>query len=116
MTKVMFVLHKRPDMGWQEFQRYWKEIHAPLVAKLPGLRAYIQNQVLPDVNTRSGQELVDQLFDPPFSGISELCFDNTESMQEARASAEGMAVKVDGPNFLDNDKTRMIVVEEVTVV
>ena len=106
MTKVMFVLHKRSGMSWQEFQRYWKETHAPIVAKLPGLRGYIQNQVLPDLSQA----------DPPFSGISEHYYDNVESMQAALASPEGVAADADALNFLDNDKTGMIVVEEVTIV
>src|SRR3972149_3729986 len=24
MTKVIFVVHKRPDMSWDEFRRYWR--------------------------------------------------------------------------------------------
>ncbi len=29
MIKMVFLVHKRPDMDSEEFSRYWRETHAP---------------------------------------------------------------------------------------
>lgn len=105
MTKVIYVLHRRPDMGRDEFLRYWLEVHGPLAARMPGLRRYLQDHALPGP---SGE--------PPCDGIAELWFDSREAMQAAFASPEGIATLADSPNFLDMGRGGMMVVEEVTVV
>ena len=33
MIKVIFCLRRRADMSLEDFQRYWREVHGPLVAK-----------------------------------------------------------------------------------
>ena len=106
MTKVIYVLHRRPDMDLGEFRRYWREVHGPIAAKIPGLRKYVQNHAVPD--PASG--------DLPCDGIAELWFDSPEAMQAGFASPEGVATTADIPNFLDRDRIGEMVVEEVTVV
>ena len=105
MTKVIYVLHRRPDMDRGEFRRYWREVHGPLAARMPGLRKYVQDYPLPD----SSRDL-------PCDGIAELWFDSPEAMQTAFASPEGAATLADVPNFLDPDRVGEMVVEEVAVV
>ena len=105
MTKVIYVLHRRPDMDRDEFRRYWRDIHGPIAARMPGLRRYVQDHALTDV-----------LGEPPCDGIAELWFDSEEAMRAALASPEGVATLADVPNFLDRDRIGEMVVEEVTVV
>ena len=106
MTKVIFVVHKRPDMDRDEFRRYWRDVHGPLAAKIPGLRKYVQNHGLPD--SASGAL--------PCDGIAELWFDSPEAMKAAFASPEGIATTADIPNFLDPDRVGEMVVDEIAVV
>ncbi len=45
MIKLVFTLRRREDMTREEFQRYWREQHAPLVkrhADALHIRRYIQ--------------------------------------------------------------------------
>ena len=45
MIKLVFSLRRREDMTREEFQRYWREQHAPLVerhAKTLAIRRYVQ--------------------------------------------------------------------------
>ena len=45
MLKLVFCLHRLPGLSREEFQRYWKEVHAPLVrryAEALGIRRYVQ--------------------------------------------------------------------------
>ena len=47
MVKAAYILYKRPDMDHQEFRRYWKDVHGPIGARIPGLRCMIQSHALP---------------------------------------------------------------------
>jgi len=105
VTKVIYVLHRRRDMGLGEFCRYWREVHGPIAARMPGLRRYVQDYPLPD----SSRDL-------PCDGIAELWFDSPEEMLAAFASPEGVATMADSPKFLDMDRLGMMVVDEVAVV
>ena len=106
MVKAMFILHKRADMDWNEFRRYWKDVHGPIAAKIPGLRKYVQDHAQPEATPGNR----------PCDGIAELWFDTPQAMQAGLASPEGAATMADIPNFLDGAKSGMIVVEEVPVV
>lgn len=106
MLKVMFFVHKRPDLDREEFRRHSREIHAQLVARLPGLRRHVLNFTVSD----PGGPL------PFCDGVAELWFDDPEAFHDALASPEGSQFLADQPNFLDAPRTQMIMVEELTVV
>ncbi len=105
MTKVLILIQKRSDLSTDEFRRYWRETHAPIAAKMPGLRKYIQDHVIPDPTQD----------DLPCDGIAELWFDSPGEFQAALASFEGQATLADIPNFLDGDRVRVMLVEEESV-
>lgn len=100
--KMVLVLHKRADLSREEFSRHWREVHAPLIAKLPGYRRAVLNHALPDP---SGEP-------PAFDGIGETWFESAAALQAALASPEAQAVAADGQNFLDMSKLRIVVVDE----
>jgi uncharacterized protein (TIGR02118 family) len=87
MVKALFVVARRPGMTHPEFFDHWSEVHGPLVAKLPGLRRYVQNHAI-----------VDALPSRPMThdGFSELWFDNLAALQRAAASPEWRAMREDG--------------------
>src|SRR5215208_2513643 len=103
MTKVVYVMFKKEAIGREEFRHYWKETHAPVAKKMPGLRGYVQNHTLADPE---GNE-------PPYDGFEEFYFESQEAMEEAIASSEGQATINDLPNFCNTAKTLGIIVEEV---
>jgi len=96
------MLHKQPDQSWEEFQRYWRETHGPIVQRIPGLRKYVQNHA----SDRGGV---------PYA-VAELYFDGPDALQEALASPEGQAALGDLGNFVDGERTGMVVVDEVRIV
>lgn len=102
MVKVILLLHRRPGMSQEQFRRYWREVHAPLLLRLPGLRRLVLNYALPAGPGRA----------PACDGVGEDWFDSAEAMQAALASPEGQAVAADAPNFVDLSKVQMVVVEE----
>ncbi len=100
MTKLVVFLNKHANLTREEFRRYWREIHGPLGAKMPGVRKYVQNHAVAD--------------GAPFDGFAEMWFDDTPSMQAALASPESAAAGSDAPNFIE--KTQLMFVEEVVMV
>ena len=100
MTKVVVLLYRRPDLTREAFRVYWRDVHGPLGAAMPGIRRYVQN--------RPAME------NAPFDGMAEMWFDSTEAMQIAFTSPEAAKAAADVPNFLD--RTEIVLVEEVAVV
>ena len=87
-TKRLGILRKKEGMTHEAFEAHWLGTHAPLCAKLPGLRRYSVN-------------LVDRERFPKFGydGFSELWFDSEEDLKAAFASPEGVTLLADLPNF-----------------
>jgi uncharacterized protein (TIGR02118 family) len=93
MIRLIFVLRRKPAMSRAEFQKYWHEEHAPLVAShttnLNMLR-YVQDHTLDDpmneqmAKARGGME-------PPYDGVAEIWWTSREALATSFASAAGQA-------------------------
>lgn len=105
MLKFVVVLYKRPDLTLEDFRDFFRNVHGPLAEKLPGLRKYVQNYVLPDATRKP----------PGWHGIAELYFDNFEAMQSAWSTPEGEAATKDLEAFADLTRTTWSIVEEVKI-
>ncbi len=95
MVVRMGLLSRRPDTAPDAFRRYWREVHGPLAARLPGLRRYAQNLVtdrsqLAIDHARGGWDL---------DGISQLTFDDRAAMDAAAASPEMTPIGPDNDRF-----------------
>jgi uncharacterized protein (TIGR02118 family) len=106
MIKAVFVVYKRPDLSTEEFRRYWKDIHAPIAANIPGLRKYTIN---PSQSDLDGSQ-------PPYDGIAELYFDSAEASRTAWETPEGKAAFADAENFLTMERVRASLCEEISIV
>ena len=91
MLKLVFALRRRPELSLEDFQAYWREQHAPLVARLAaelGIRRYVQVHTLGtavDAILRAGR----QTEADPFDGVAELWWDSLHAFQQASATAAG---------------------------
>jgi len=121
MVKLVFCLHRRDGMALEEFQRYWREEHAPLVqhhAAALGIVRYVQT------HTRPGPEadLLRASRDGPeaYDGVAELWFRDTAALIEAAASPEGMAAGAalleDERRFIDLARSPLFLAEEHEVL
>ena len=102
MVKVVVLLPRRTDMSREDFERYLRETHVPLLVKLPRLRRLVLNWVLPDPNGPA----------PAYDAVGEDWFDDAQALSAAFASPEGKAVADDTPNFLDMSRFGLLVTEE----
>ncbi len=105
MIKSIALAHKRPDLTQEEFNKYWKEQHGPLAARLiPGLRKYIQNHFV----MVPGREYEG-------NGIVEMWYDDLESFEKSMEfihSPGGKELAVDGAKFAEMRPGGLWVVEE----
>jgi uncharacterized protein (TIGR02118 family) len=102
MIKVIVLLPRRDGMSQEDFARYTRDQHLPLVTKLPGLRRLVFNHVLPDANSPP----------PAYDAVAEDWFDDLAAMGAAFASPQGQAVIADAGNFLDMARLQVLAVEE----
>lgn len=93
MIRLTFVLRRKPEMSLAEFQRYWREVHGPLVAKHAttlNILRYVQVHTVEDpVN--------DQLagargtMEKPYDGVAELWWTSREALVSTFGKAGGRA-------------------------
>jgi len=88
MFKLIILLKKKTDLTDEQFATYWLETHAPLAKKMPGLRRYVVNVVMPPPNR-----------EPDYSGVVELWFDSVDAMKKAFSSPEGQTTQKDTETF-----------------
>jgi uncharacterized protein (TIGR02118 family) len=109
MIKSFAILKKKDSLSQDEFVRYWKEKHGPLVAKvIPGMKKYIQHHPVrvPGVEYE-------------ISGIAELWWDDVESIQKYlkwRQSEEAKVLIEDEKQFIKPGQILRIYTEEQVIV
>ena len=117
----MFCLRRRPEISEEEFHRYWREEHGPLVARHAAalrIRRYVQ---LHTVSVAVNELLAASRGAPePFDGVAELWFDDADDLvagagsDEGRKAAETLAV--DEGRFIDHGRSPLFVAEEHRVI
>jgi uncharacterized protein (TIGR02118 family) len=86
MVKAVYMVARRPGLTIEQFQKHWLEVHGPLVARVPGLRRYVQNHAV-----RAGYGVLPMTHD----GFSELWFDDLASLQQAATTPQWLAARDD---------------------
>ena len=117
MLKLTFCLRRKPGLSREEFQRYWRENHGPLMRKnmaAMGVRKYVQQRTLEGeaadfiANSRGGPE--------PFDGVAEVWWDDMAAFESATGSADGRAagkeMYKDELNFIDLTNSPCFLTEE----
>jgi hypothetical protein len=112
-SKLTFVLRRRPELSREDFQRTWREDHAPLVAKhaaAMGCYRYVQLHTDLDAAARPDRP-------EPFDGVAELWFDpaRREGTDDDRARA-GAELLEDERRFIDLEASPLWMGEERPVI
>src|SRR6266851_6419159 len=93
MIRLIYVLRRKPSMSRDEFQKYWHEVHGPIVAKHAtalNILLYLQDHTLDDpmneqmARARGGME-------PPYDGVAELWWTTLEAFVTSSTSSAGQA-------------------------
>ena len=111
MVKLVFCLHRLPHLTREQFQRRWRDVHAPLVAAHAaplGIRRYVQCHALPGLAGARGSPA-------GFDGVAELWFDSLEQARAARGPAAREAGRIlleDERQFIDLARSPIFFTEE----
>jgi uncharacterized protein (TIGR02118 family) len=95
MHKLLVLYNEPKDPT--HFRKHYVETHAPLVSKLPGLKA---SRYAFDVKPLGSGK-------PPYFCVFEAEFESEAAMMSAFASKEGQAVTGDVPNYASGGVTMM---------
>lgn len=91
MIHLLMAIKRKDGLSREAFSRHWREVHAPLARRIPGLRGYVQNHS-PSVLSRS------QAYD----GVVEVWMDDRDAIKVAFAShAYRNGAYVDEFTFVD---------------
>jgi uncharacterized protein (TIGR02118 family) len=107
VIKVVYCIRKKPGLSDEDFFRYWKDVHGPIGARIPGLRKLVQSRRI---------SAGDDAHPADFDGVAELWFDDVASLLTARRSPQWDASTQDELNFIDQRHVAYLVCEENVIV
>jgi uncharacterized protein (TIGR02118 family) len=102
MLKFMVVLYRRVDVAPEQFHANLRNEHGPMAERIPGLRRYVQNHVVPDPSRAH----------PGWDAIVELYWDDWAAMETAWRSPQGQAATKHLAEFADLSRSTWSVVNE----
>lgn len=121
MIKLVYCLRRKPGMTLEEFQTYWREKHAPLVARHAEtlrIKRYVQVHTQDHPinaamrSTRPGPD--------PYDGVAELWWDSIEDFTASASTPEGRDASrellEDEKRFIDISQSPIWIAEEKPVV
>ncbi len=118
MFKMIYCLRRLPSLSRSEFQRYWREQHAPLVrgnAAALGVRRYVQSHTVEEpalslVSSARGSGGLD------YDGVAELWWDSKAALLAAVTTDAGqsasLALLEDEARFIDLANSPVFFAEE----
>ena len=122
MIDVVLCIRRRGELSPEEFHRYWREEHAPLVAshaQTLGIRSYVQHHTLV-----TGLESIvqDDRGCPPdvYDGIAVVSFESLDDMAtrgaEPAALAAAEELAADERRFIDHSQSQIWFTEHLAIV
>lgn len=126
MIKLTFCLKRKQGLTLEEFQDYWRNNHAPLVAQhkeVLGIRRYVQCHARPsdaDAPLRASRAGSIEQAPDTYDGVAELWFDSFEALaaqaDNPAAAEAGRLLLEDERKFIDLDNSPLWFGEENVVV
>ena len=108
MIVITFLLQRRPDMSSDEFHRYWREQHGPLVASTKSgghaLR-YEQNHRVREHWDQAG-----------YDGVTEQWFRSVDDFFASLQEDDYPLIEADVAKFIDVDSLEWMITDEPEVI
>lgn len=102
MIKMIFCLRRRADLTREEFQAYWFDRHAPLVAEVAPvlrIRKYVQSHSVDDPRI-AAPVAARGTITAPYDGVAELYWD---SIEDVAAAGDSKAARDAGRRLLEDE-------------
>jgi uncharacterized protein (TIGR02118 family) len=107
-VKAVEFLSRRPGAAVEEFRRHWHERHAPILARIPGLRRAVLSA--PRASAYEAGRV------PVHDGVTSLWFDSADALRSAAASPDYAAAVADRAAFLAPGQPPFILTREHVIV
>jgi uncharacterized protein (TIGR02118 family) len=121
MVKITFCLRRLPHLSLEAFQRYWYEIHAPLVRKHQGaLRIVRYVQMHSDLGPLTQKLRAFRHAPEPYDGVAEIWYESREALEtlgtnpDARAASRELLE--DEKRFVDLARSPIWIGEERVII
>jgi uncharacterized protein (TIGR02118 family) len=121
MVKLVFCVKRLPHLSREDFQKYWRDRHGPLVreaAPALAIRRYVQTHTAAtplNERLRGGRGAPEE-----YDGVAELWFDSIEALVNAGGTPEGRAagkrLLEDERRFIDLARSPLWLAEEHKVI
>lgn len=98
-------LTRKAGLPVDEFQAYWRDVHGPIAASIPGLRRYVQSHTRRSIYDAGGT--------PAWDGVALAWFDDTDAMRAAATSEAFARTRADEANFLASAPPFLIARERI---
>ena len=121
MVKLVYCIRRREDVSPEEFHRYWREEHGPLVRSVAGAIGavrYVQSHtVAPELNailreSRGSAE--------PYDGIAEIWWESLGALETSMQTPESQDAQrrllEDESTFIDVARSAVFMTEEHAIV
>ena len=108
VVKAVSFFKRKPGMPVEEFQAYWRGRHPAAVARLPGVRRYVQSHTRPSAYERGRT--------PAYDGVAITWFDDTQAMRASAATAQYARTRADEANFIALGDPPFIITTEHVIV
>jgi uncharacterized protein (TIGR02118 family) len=107
VVKLVYCICRKQGLSRDEFVRYWVEVHAPIGARIPGLRKLVHSYTLVAPGDSRPAD---------FDGMAELWFDDLAAILDARQSREWAASTADEVHFVDPRRSAYFISEERQII
>jgi uncharacterized protein (TIGR02118 family) len=121
VIKLVFCLRRKDGLSREEFQTYWRQTHAPLVASVAetlNIRRYVQVHTADtpmNAAIRASRQGPEE-----YDGVAELWWDSFESLAEPGATEAGQQAGAllleDERRFIDLEHSPLFFAEEHEIV
>src|SRR4051812_33630087 len=104
MHRVLFAIHRKPELSYEEFLTHYRDVHVPIASKLPKLRQYDIFPVQPGADADA---------DAP-DAFTLMTFDSVADFETFLASPEMAEIAEDNDKFIG--RFEMYTVDHMPVI
>jgi len=112
MIQLITMLKRKPGTTHDEFLRYWREVHGPLVRSLPCSRFVRRYEQLASVWPESGSRIPE----PDFDGVTIQWFASADDFWAHVREPDQGEMMADAANFLDVASLHWTICEDAIVM
>ena len=121
MIKIVFCLRRLSHLSAEEFQKYWYEVHVPLVRKhqkVLRIARYIQFHS--DLGPMTGKLRAFRESPEPYDGVAEIWYESREALEtlgkDRDARAASRELREDERRFVDTARSPIWLGEDRVII